>query len=53
MLGQIPEDEQTRQAAATALPLLLAAPNCPAGRAVQKLATALASDWPDSSRHVA
>ena len=53
LLEQIPDDDQARQAAAAALPLLLAAPNCPAGRAVHRLANALASDWPDSSRHVA
>lgn len=53
MLGEVPEDAQVRQAAAAGLPLLLAAPNCPASRSVQRLATGLAADWPDSSRYVA
>jgi len=53
LLGHLPEDDHVRQAAAVALPFLLAAPNCPGGRAVQRLAAVLAADWPDSSRHVA
>jgi MinD-like ATPase involved in chromosome partitioning or flagellar assembly len=53
LLGHVPPDEEFPRAAAISSPLLLAAPASPAGRALQKLATALIADWPDTSRHVA
>jgi flagellar biosynthesis protein FlhG len=53
LLGNVPDDEEVRRATITSLPFLLSDPACAAARAVQRLATTLSGEWPDTSRHVA
>ncbi len=53
LLGFVPEDQETHPAGATSLPFMLRSPGCAAALAVQRLASTLACEWPDTSRHVA
>ena len=41
LLGVVPEDDRARQATGDSVPFMIAAPGCPAARAVQRLAATL------------